>query len=320
MRSADPVGYDVRMARATDQAIAVVLAVFLLGCGEDDADSSSSAASGSGGAGSGAGASGSSGSGASGASGGGPASTGSGGGGGTGATGDPCEGRIVCEDFESYELGAPPGGPWEAATNNGEVAVDGAHVMSGQRAVRVATGAGQYKQALFFTEGAPAFPAAGNVFYGRMMFYMEQAANDGVHWTMIQGSGPLEGHDGVTAHYRYGGMWEGKMMANYETSELATDCWQNTETVMPTNAWTCMEWRFDGPANEMRFWLDGVEIDPLHVTGQGMGCGGHDLDDEWLAPTFDRLWLGWESYQQDDAREAWIDDVIIDDQPIGCPP
>ena len=63
-----------------------------------------------------------------------------------------------------------------------------------------------------------------------MMFYMQQAANDGVHWTMIQGPVPLPGHDGVTAHYRYGGMWEGKMMANYETWGLATDCWQNTET------------------------------------------------------------------------------------------
>jgi hypothetical protein len=160
---------------------------------------------------------------------------------------------------------------------------------------------------------------AGNVVYGRMMIYMDQTANDGVHWTMIQGSGPLEGHDGVTAHYRYGGMWAGKMMANYETSGAATDCWNNSEDVMPTGRWTCMEWRFDGPGNEMRFWLDGQELPGLYVKDEGQGCIGHELGDQWLAPTFDRMFLGWESYQPDDAREAWIDDVVIDDAPIGCP-
>lgn len=242
------------------------------------------------------------------------ASTGQGGG-----TADPCAGRLICDDFEDDADGQAPGAPWQTATNNGNVAIDGAHAHSGTRAVKVSTGAGQYKQAFFFTEGAPAFPVAGNVVYGRMMIFMDATANDGVHWTMLQGTGPLAGHAGVQSYYRYGGMWAGKMMANYETAGLSTDCWNNSNTVMPTGKWTCMEWKFDGPANEMRFWLDGTEVSDLHVKDQGMGCGGHDLSDQWLAPTFDKMWLGWESYQQDDARDAWIDDVILDDAPIGCP-
>ncbi len=233
---------------------------------------------------------------------------------------DPCAGRLICDDFEGDTNGEAPGAPWGVATNNGAVVVDGAKAHSGTHAVKVSTGAGQYKQALFFTEGAPAFPIASNVVHGRMMIYMDATANDGVHWTMIQGTGPLPGHAGVDSFYRYGGMWGGKMMANYETSGLATDCWNNSNAVMPTGKWTCMEWKFDGPANEMRFWLDGQEVSDLHVKDQGMGCGGHDLADQWLAPTFDKMWLGWESYQNDDAREAWIDDVVIDDAPIGCPP
>jgi hypothetical protein len=298
------------------RACVFTMTALSLGCGEDDSDEASPLPPSGSAAGTGASPTSS----GTGASGGDPSGGGAGGGGaGEGGSTDPCAGRILCEDFESHALGMPPAAPWQSATNNGETAVDGTHVHSGARAVRVATGAGQYKQALFFVEGAPTFPVPANAFYGRMMFYMEQAANDGVHWTMIQGSGPLAGQDGVTAHYRYGGMWQGKMMANYETWGLATDCWHNTETVMPTGVWTCMEWRFDGATDEMRFWLDGVEVDALHVLGQGMGCGGHDLDDQWSAPTFDRLWLGWESYQEDDPREAWIDDVIVDDEPIGCP-
>lgn len=243
---------------------------------------------------------------------------GSGGAGGS-ASVDPCEGRLVCDDFEDEDLGAAPKAPWQTTTQNGSVVIDGTHTRSGSRAVKVRTEAGGYKRALFFTQGAPAFPAPGNVVYGRMMIYMDQTANDGVHWTMIEGSGPLAGKDGVTALYRYGGQHMGRIMANYETFNLKTDCWDHSDTVMPTKAWTCMEWRFDGPKNEMRFWLDGKELADIHVAGKGEGCGGHDLNDQWLAPTFDKMSLGWESYQNDDPREAWIDDVIIDDEQVGCP-
>jgi hypothetical protein len=236
-----------------------------------------------------------------------------------GASADSCEGRLICDDFEDDDLGAAPKSPWSTATNNGTVVVDGARARSGSRSVKVRTEAGQYKQAFFFTEGAPAFPAPGNVVYGRMMIYMDQASDDGVHWTMIQGSGPLPGQNGVTALYRYGGQWQQQMMANYETFNLSTDCWQHSQTKMPTGKWACMEWRFDGPNNEMRFWLDGQEIADLHMKDKGEGCGGHDLNDMWLAPTFDKMSLGWESYQSEAAREAWIDDVVIDDEQIGCP-
>lgn len=239
--------------------------------------------------------------------------------GGSGGAVDPCENRLICDDFEDDQLDTEPLAPWQSSTNAGSIVVDGTHAHSGAKAVHVHTEEGQYKRALFSVEGAPTFPIAGNVVYGRMMIYMDQTANDGVHWTMIQGSGPLDGQPGVDSHYRYGGMWGGAMMANYETSGASTDCWNNTDVVMPTGAWTCMEWRFDGPQNEMRFWLDGVEVPELHVKDQGMGCIGHDLNDQWLAPTFDRMYVGWESYQQDGARDAWIDDVVIDDQPIGCP-
>jgi len=57
----------------------------------------------------------------------------------------------------------------------------------------------------------------------------------------------------------------------------------------------------------------------MYMKDQGQGCIGNELNGQWLAPTFERMYLGLESYQQDPAREAWIDDVILDDEPIGCP-
>lgn len=275
----------------------------------------------SGGGGSAAGASGAGG--AAGTSGGGAGASGTAGAAGKAGAGgqaDPCAGRLFCTDFEGEDVGSKLKSPWKVSTNKGTVSVVDTKARSGKKSVKVTTEAGSYQRAFFYLDGAPAFPVPGNVVYGRMMIYMDATANDGVHWTMAQGSGPLSGYAGVTSHYRYGGMHKGQMMANYETSGgKATDCWNNSTTKMPTGAWTCMEWKMDGPQNELRFWLDGTEVPDLHVKDKGQGCIAHDLGDAWLAPTFQQMYFGWESYQKDDARVAWVDDVIVDDAPIGCP-
>jgi len=67
----------------------------------------------------------------------------------------------------------------------------------------------------------------------------------------------------------------------------------------------------------MRFWLDGVAVDSLTVMGAGEGCG--TATPVWTAPTFSRMDLGWESYQQDTDRTIWIDDVVLSKTRIGCP-
>jgi len=39
----------------------------------------------------------------------------------------------------------------------------------------------------------------------------------------------------------------------------------------------------------------------------------------WTAPNFDRLDLGWESYQIDGVRTIHVDDVVISKTQVGCP-
>jgi hypothetical protein len=236
-----------------------------------------------------------------------------------GTNANPCAGKLLCADFEQDPVGAPPGGPWEAKTNKGAVVVDTAMAFSGKHSVKVTTQAGSYQQAFISTKSAAVFPAASGLLYGRMMVYMDSTAKDGVHWTQLQATGPVPGLTGVTGYYRYGGQHQGKLMANYETVGKSTDCWQHSATVMPTKKWVCMEWAFDASQEDMRFWLDGAELSDLHVSHKGQGCIGNDLAGVWKAPTFDTLSLGWESYQQDDARTGYIDDVVIDKARVGCP-
>jgi hypothetical protein len=118
-----------------------------------------------------------------------------------------------------------------------------------------------------------------------------------------------------------------QLMANYETpdwySNMSTpgsDCWQHASgTVLPTGRFVCVEWLFDGPNDEMRLWLDGEAIDSLTVTGSGDGCVNASAGFTWTAPEFASLDLGWEAYQADDAREAYVDDVAISLERVGCP-
>jgi len=119
-----------------------------------------------------------------------------------------------------------------------------------------------------------------------------------------------------------------QLMANYETPDSygsnpigpGSDCWKHAnKVVVPVGTWTCVEWQFDGPNNQMHLWLDGAAVDSLTVSGVGDGCVNQPATYPWTAPSFDHIDLGWESYQADAARTAWVDDVVLSKTRVGCP-
>jgi len=227
---------------------------------------------------------------------------------------------LICDDFEAYT--GTPGAPWKVTkTKFGTVTIDGTQHRSGTKAVKFTTSGGMdpdfYQLAYISLENI--FPIANNAFYGRMMFYVTKAANSGVHWTMIEGEGAASAQGITNALVRYGGQQEQRLMANYDSSGKKSDCWQHSATKIPEAQWSCMEWYFDGASNTQKFWLDGKAIDDLTVVGEGQGCLDQGTGGKWIYPTFARVNLGWGSYQKDDPREAWIDDVAIGTAKIGCP-
>ena len=253
--------------------------------------------------------------------------------------GDPCTTALFCDDFEKYTANAAPSAPWHASTNMGAVTVDGAFAHSGSQSIKMTTLARTtdgIKTAFIELAGNGVFPVAGNVFYGRMMFYLDAAPATSVHWTMIQGAGAVPGGS-YHALYRYGGqlpVMQGttfvgsQLMADYDTPDSysgtppASDCWQHADkVVVPVGRWACVEWKFDGPNNRMNLWLDGAAVPSLTMNGSGQGCVNQPATPPftWTAPTFDRLDLGWESYQIDGVRTFHVDDVVISTTPIGCP-
>ena len=67
--------------------------------------------------------------------------------------------------------------------------------------------------------------------------------------------------------------------------------------------------------------LDGTAIPSLTMNGTGQGCVNQPATPPftWTAPNFDRLDLGWESYQTDGVRTIHVDDVVISKTQVGCP-
>jgi hypothetical protein len=275
-----------------------------------------------GGAGSGTGGSGTGGSGNAGANAGGSSGSSSGTGGASAVALCP-EGTLFCDDFE--DAAGALAAPWRTSTNQATVTVDELQAFSGTKAVHVnAPQAGTYHRGYFALDqgSSPIFPGVAQEMYGRAMVYLADYPNADVHWTFIQGEGRAA-DDTHNALYRYGGQHQNgaQLMANYETTDIATDCWDHSASVLPEAQWTCVEWHFTVATNDMQFWLNGTELTDIHVTDRGEGCGGQALAGQWLAPpAFQTLYLGWEHYQQTmNPIDLWMDDVVVDTQRIGCP-
>ena len=71
-------------------------------------------------------------------------------------------------------------------------------------------------------------------------------------------------------------------------------------------------------SNEFRVWLDGQPVEEATVQRFGQGCVDKSTS-EWIAPAFERLFIGWEQYRASEPIEMWIDDVAAGETPIPCP-
>lgn len=251
---------------------------------------------------------------------------------------DACARALACDDFESSKAQEPPSGPFSAAVDLGTVVVDTTRAFSGTQSVKLSTEAGEgFKAAVLQYSDSSTLPVSDNILYGRMMFWLESAPTEELHWSMITGRGlmPELNYEVV---YHIGGQFpvfdgEGqfigsKLMANYDTPDSydkppvgpATSCWEHSdEKPAPLKEWTCAEWKFDGKNNGIELWLNGSDQAVIQVNARGQGCVSQPDNYEWLAPPFTELFIGWESYDLDGPRTIWIDDLAIGTERLGCP-
>jgi hypothetical protein len=254
-------------------------------------------------------------------------------------TGDPCAGAAFCETFEDYagvtdladeqELG-----PWRAAlkTPGASMGLDDTHVVSGARALHVRIDDTVEAGGRLFARGdLPIFDGNPTHVYGRMMMYIDPNGRS-VHWTFFGASGDAEAsspeagrratylmsslprNDVNTYSFVYGLAPEG--------SDPFHDCWFQSEEAMPTAGWRCVAFEMDSVSRKLRMTMDGAADPAVSVDDHGQGCVGDVVPDDsgWYGPAIDEIYLGaWSFHPMVGPLDVWIDDLVLDTEPVACP-
>jgi hypothetical protein len=212
---------------------------------------------------------------------------------------------IFCDDFEDGNLDG-----WVKMESGGTLAIDSVHAASGKSALGITMATGQRGGWLQRT-GAPLFPLPNNAIYGRMMVYFESLPAG--HTDFVRAAAT----NGQTPWYNVGEQ-TGKVLLNYFGN--GSDCWARPapSTNIPLNSWMCWEWAYDGPRNQMSFYIDSQLS--RTVNGVGDGCSGPNV---WTAPQFNYLAIGAYNAQPANAPSVgkmWFDDVAVSTTArVGCP-
>jgi hypothetical protein len=229
-------------------------------------------------------------------------------------------GLALCDDFEGD---TPDSTLWKVITSySGQpseanhVTIDAEHAARGARALHVHT---QTNDPVYIE--TLALPKAGNTFFGRVLAYFDAdpGMNTRGHWGAFVGMGKAAMQGAQDIEVRIGGQFD-ILVVNYSPNDAlqtsaSRDGFYDDGMRLPIRTWTCFEFEFDGGADELRVWIDGAEIDRLHVTDWSQF--GHGLTPDW-SPEYDRLRIGYQSWNADTPIDVWYDAVAIDTQPIGC--
>jgi hypothetical protein len=232
---------------------------------------------------------------------------------------------FVCDDFETPgKGGAPDAAKWRVITSysgqpstSNRVVIDDQHVAHGKQALHVHTETTDpvYIETLHL-------PVSSNAFFGRVLAYFDQdpGARTQGHWGAFVGLGK-KAAAGQDIEVRIGGQFD-ILVVNYSPNDAlqissSRDGFYDDGMKLPIQTWTCFEFQFDGAGNQLHVFMDGAELERLHVTDWNQF--GHGLTTDW-SPTYDRLRIGYQAWNADTPLDVWYDAIALGPQRIGCDP
>jgi hypothetical protein len=78
--------------------------------------------------------------------------------------------------------------------------------------------------------------------------------------------------------------------------------------------WHCAEWHIDGPTQSYDFYIDGQHIDQISIANGPGNYAGSEIPN-----AFSEVRVGWTNYQSaPPGFTAWVDDIALDNDRIGC--
>lgn len=260
----------------------------------------------------------------------------------TGAAPGPSPESIVIQDnFDSAIAGMPPDTErWEVYPQGQEAlgpVIDSAKAKSGGNAARVtstSSGLGSFLVPKATTTlGSEA--VSGNAFYVRVHMNWQKASTDiSGHSAFIVGAASRD-NSGTEARLGISSKGPGNVPrvdlnlqspsdgAGGEVTRYSngfTDGGNPADFTDPgfqfaADTWYCVEAYFDGTASasEFRLWIDGSEIESMHVTDFSANGSGRT---SW-GPSYQYIKIGAQDYDAN-LGQIWYDDVVVATEPIGC--
>jgi hypothetical protein len=232
---------------------------------------------------------------------------------GIGGPARPCRWKF-CESFEDVAAGSAPN-PAVWTRNANDLVVATGRPARGTRSLHV----GPLNGGSHYIHESKSFEATGPKFYGRMFLWVErfpvespQPPTTVYHWDFFEASGRPDGAGFAVrlgGHNRASG--ELFLRLNIEPhSALPETGLFDKNFPMKARRWYCIEWFLDGENSEARFWYDGVERTDLHW---------QKTKPEYAFPAFRSMNFGWYEHQGTKTPyEAYIDEIVLDTERIGC--
>jgi hypothetical protein len=204
---------------------------------------------------------------------------------------------LLCEGFDGPVLDSAR---WSAElVQGGTLAIDPLRTHHGSGSLHAHVPSVGDAQA--YAAERQTFPLATDTVYVRAWLYVAGPAPR-VHAPIVNvaRSGP------VYADYS-GGIQDRALMTTYwiDTGEESVTGGLHA---LVTDAWHCVQWRFDAAAGQTDFWLDGVKDPDAHASG-------------WPHLHFDKLELGVRLISHDAAAatfDLWWDDLVVSPGPVAC--
>jgi hypothetical protein len=252
---------------------------------------------------------------------------------------DPCGGAVFCETFEDYGSASAISnddtfGPWRARVSDqgASMFLDDTHVTSGTRALHISLQGGVEAGGRLFADGdIPLLQALSTQLYGRMMMYIDPNGTS-VHWTFFGASGnaePSSPESDRRATYLMSSLprnGENTYSFVYGLSadgpDPFQDCWNQSETPMPSAGWQCVRFEMDSEQRRLRLYLGNDTMPEVSVDETGQGCVGDVVPDDtpWYGPSVEEIYVGaWSFHPMDAPLDVWIDDLVVDFAPVPCP-
>lgn len=221
----------------------------------------------------------------------------------------------IRQGFEDTELDRVPSGWTVGGYGSRTVGVTDALAARGNRSLRIDVAGGQGAVVAMLTRTS--LGELGAAHHGRVFLHIEgPGAGQFVHFDAFEGTGTWQGQSNAVRWASTGtgvgtGSRNWSWIYNVQPSAYGEFGSEGDRSAHPrVDDWMCLEWAFDALVQESRFWLDGTEIEYLHLL--------ESAGDRTEIPTFRTLAVGFQKFQMTDGFVVWIDEVAFDLERIGC--